>query len=162
MSHMPFYSISKNEIIHKKFEEIDKIIKTLELRGRDAYKTVTLGISGFADVPDELYEIQKVRGWVQHVIRKHPNFFYFLDFDTDSHIHLLGCLGDIESIYEGEILTVIEMMERGLTQNDLPPKIHKCRFTAEYAKLLTEGIKQYCEEIGDMNGKMELLNHLKL
>jgi hypothetical protein len=62
---------------------------------------VTIGFDGYDDEPKEVFEINEVRNYIQHLTTKFPYWFYFLSLDDHSLWMTMLILCKFEKVHGG-------------------------------------------------------------
>jgi len=87
--------ISKDEILTRDFRRIDEFVKLLRECKISSRQKVMITFMGYDDTPQEIYEIQSIRRFVEKLFRKYPYILYFItNFESNSGL-LLACIADI-------------------------------------------------------------------
>ncbi|MCM3130241.1 hypothetical protein SAMN05518848_112132 [Paenibacillus sp. PDC88] len=73
----------------------------LRIQRRVVEMKYTDSVESYDDTVEEVYEIREVRDWVYSIFRLFPHFIYFISMEFDSHLTVLACLGDVETIRLG-------------------------------------------------------------
>lgn len=94
-------TITREVIEQKSTSRIEKYFHQLTKNGQTAYQTVFIIFDGYDDTTDQVYEIKEIRDWVYSLFRLFPHFLYFINPQIDTHITLLACLGDVETLLIG-------------------------------------------------------------
>ena len=87
--------ISKDEILTRDFRRIDELVKLLREYKISSCQKVMITFMGYDNTPQEIYEIQSIRKFVEKLFRKYPYILYFItNFESNSGL-LLACIADI-------------------------------------------------------------------
>jgi hypothetical protein len=151
------YQVDKTEVIHKDFSGILKLLRFLDANKESTYQSLYLGFSGYDDIPDELFEIKAVRAWVQALVRKVPYLLYFINFEINSHVHVIGCLGDVDSILVGESRTPMQMAAEGKHPDQYGKRYTMIYFYKDFIDMMKQSISAYCRDTGNRVAEAELL-----
>ena len=94
------YSVTKEEVVMKNTEGIDKCIETLRMNLDKSYNKLMITFDGYDYDSREIYEIEEIRNYVSKVFNKNNDIFYFItDFSQNNKI-LLACISDFKQIKE--------------------------------------------------------------
>ena len=88
--------ISKDEILTRDFRRLDEFIKLLRECKTKSCQKAMITFMGYDDTPQEIYEIQSIRRFVEKLFRKYPYILYFINnFESNAGL-LLACIADIK------------------------------------------------------------------
>lgn len=122
---MLFYHIPKSEVINKDLNNLKALINNMSQVGKGVKKSLVITCDGYDDVTDELYEIQEVREFVEHLFTKIPYLLYYVTDMFEGDIWLLCSLADeVTSVSQGQKYTGHELMEKFGFDLEATPKVH--------------------------------------
>jgi len=88
-------AISKDETLTRDFRRLDEFMKLLHECKISSRQKVMITFMGYDNTPQEIYEIQSIRLFVEKLFRKYPYILYFItNFESNSGL-LLACISDI-------------------------------------------------------------------
>lgn len=154
------YEVSKTDIALNRVDRIVKILNHMRKDAKAHRNSLRIVCTAYNNIPDELYTIPEFRQWIQKLARTRPSFLYFLCTDLEIPVHVLGCLGNVESVVVGKQFTMDEMEQNQLSPLDVPLVRAVIRLDEEFYHLIRNGVQQLCKEVGDPESEAELLSLL--
>lgn len=155
-------NINKDLITEQSYTFINNSVSYLRNLKTKAHKSVIIMVDGYGEVATELYEIPEVRTWVAGLFERYPYFLYFINTDLDSHITLLSCIGDIETLTVGyPTLSPMEYKRRGIDPLKLPRKQWNITLSEIQFSKLTNSLMEYGQEINDIAGAVQIVYLIK-
>jgi len=156
-------TITRAAIEQKSISRIQTFFHELTKNGLSAYQSVIFIFDGYDDTTEQIYEIKEVRNWVYSLFLQFPHFLYFVNPQIDTHITLLACLGNVETLLVGNApLTPKEYDDLRVDMISQAPRyfyhlsVEDDLFTAmEYA------LKKYGRSIDDMAGAQSTIEMLR-
>lgn len=146
------YHISKEEVLTKNMKEINDFMKLVTRLGVHARQSCAILCSGYDDVPDELFEIQEVRDYVDKLFKRHPYILYYVNTELETEHWLLSSMAnEINSMYQGSFeeknMNAYELFDRFGTNT---PRFHSLLTfeRGDLAKIL-KPILDHGKKIGD-------------
>ena len=116
-----WYAIEKKEVVNKNFIGINKLIKSMEMMGKESRQSINLTFSDYDDVADEIFEIDEIRKFVKVLLQKHPNIFYYLSQNlTNCLQNIILCYADFETFFVGEKKPINQYPIEDIINNNLP------------------------------------------
>ncbi|RRJ54747.1 hypothetical protein EHV15_34705 [Paenibacillus oralis] len=108
-------TITRAVIEQKSTTGIERYFHQLTTKGRAAYQSVVFIFDGYNDTSEQVYEIKEVRDWVYSLFCLFPHLLYFINPKIDTHITLLACLGDVQTLLVGSTpLTPNQYEDQGI------------------------------------------------
>ena len=129
------YLVSRDESENNDLRRIDSFMDILKINGRKACLKVVFGFGGYDDDPRKIYLIEGARRFMALLLDKHPNFGYFIIPDGQA---IFACLLPTLDVAKGTM--PIETVQKTMRQ-------------------ITDGIRRYGDEIGDVEGKREAIRN---
>lgn len=151
------YEVTEEDLKFNRVDRLIGIIDRMKQEGKMFRNSLRIICLAYNHIPDELHTIPKFRRWIRKVAKLRPFFLYFLCLDLETPVHVLGCLGDAESILIGERVSMDEIERRNLTQLDFPLVRTTIHFDEDIYLQMKRSIQQLCKEIGDPEGEAELI-----
>ncbi|WCF11468.1 hypothetical protein NDS46_31415 (plasmid) [Paenibacillus thiaminolyticus] len=155
------YEVTLNDL---KFNTTDKLIGILDRLREDGTRfrnSLIITCHAYNDIPDELHTIPKFRRWIRKVANLRPFFLYYLCTDIDTQVHVIGCLGDVETVVMGERITMKEIEEQNLSQDDFPLVPTIIFFDEDIYHKMRSSITSLCDDLDDYESKEQLLSFLE-
>jgi hypothetical protein len=154
------YEISESDLKHQQVDKLFGIIDLLREDGSRFRNSLKILCQVYNDSPDELHTIPKYRRFMRKVATLRPFFLYYMNLDLE-YLHILGCLGDTETLSFGEQIPVTETEK--IYGSPLFAPLMQVKISIDqdiYNKMVTS-IEKLCDEIGDPIGKERLLSFLE-
>lgn len=147
-------TITRSAIEQKSTTGIERFFHQLTRNGKSAYQSVFFIFDGYDDTTEQVYEIKDIRDWVYTLFRLFPHFLYFINRKLDSHITLLACLGDVETLLIGNApLTPNEYASLGVDMLSYAPRhLYNITIDDDLFMALEFAIQKYGRSIGDTKG----------
>ncbi|WP_151035729.1 hypothetical protein [Bacillus wiedmannii] len=121
---MMMYHISKEEVLSKDLNGINRLMSTVTQVGKDVRGSLVITCSGYDHISDELHEIQEVREFVELMFRKHPYLLYYVNRSFEADAWLLRSYADeVVSKKEGRLYTGDQLLEEFGLDYDKVPRI---------------------------------------
>lgn len=155
------YEVTKSDLIHTKVDNLIGIIDRLREEGKKHRGCLQIFCSAYDDVPDELNTIPKFRKFIRKIATLRPYFLYYLQMELDPQVHVIGCLGDVESYQKGERLSNNDIVERGIHPDEMPRMLSVIRFDKDLYIKMKQSIQKLCQEINDPDSEAELMEFLE-
>lgn len=155
------YEVTENDLKHNSIDNLIGIIDHIRMEGSRYRNSLRILCLAYNDIPDELHTIPKFRRWIRKVVNLRPFLLYYLCFKMENPVHVIGCLGDVETVTAGERVTMKEIEERNLSHFDFPVVTSTIYFDEDiYIKMKTS-IAKLCDEVNDPESKKQLLSLLE-
>lgn len=153
-----WYAIEKNETLSKNLTGIEKLLKVLKLKGKDARQSVTLTFSGYDHVPDEIFEIEEIRKFVKVLLHKHPYIFYYLAQDTECLQNIILCYCDFETLFIGEKKPISEYPLEQIMNNELPQQNVYINIDNKTLLKWKKEVRKYGIKVNDLEGAEKVID----
>ena len=106
------YHLSKEEVVNKDFKQFDGFMTNLKKIGKKARQTAIITCGGYDDVPDELFQIQEVREFVNELFKRYPYILYYTNPELEGDVWLITSFAD-------EVTSVAESQYSNMTAKEL-------------------------------------------
>ncbi len=130
--------IEKDEIESLSFKKVLKLIKKLDKKSNKGFGGMMLAINGYDDIPEELYEIDETRKYLQKLVKKIPHILFYLSPINRMPTQVITALSDFEKYYRGPLS--IEAYKKG-------EHTVKVMLSQENKDLMTNSIKRHVEKV---------------
>lgn len=159
-----FLLLKQEEIIHLQFERLLQVIDELDHRPDGGFSDLMLFIEGYDDAVEELYEIDKVRRYMNRFIRKVPHFLFYINPENGMREQILTSLSDFNKIAVGKLESPNAVLERGGDLKELGKHLISINMERAVAQELIDSTKNHAEKISCIDikeGVSELLNFIE-
>ena len=141
-----FYPITKEDVMEKDFSGIDDMVNVLRQAKKHARGKVDFNFMYDSDYR-EIYEIDEIRQYVQEMILKFPEIFYYFSLHNHGCITaIIACLSKIDN-----------MIDKGETKHI------NMRIDKELFEKIINNAQRYMYEIGDASSDsqaiLDMLNY---
>lgn len=155
--------IKRRVIEMKHIDPVERYFHRLTAEGVTSFQKVIIVFEGYDDTTEEVYEIKEVREWVYSIFRLFPHFIYFISMELDSHITLLACLGDVETIRIGSYpLTPNEYAALGIDIIRETQRFHyNIKIDDDLFMAMDFAIRKYATSIRDHFGAERILEMIR-
>jgi hypothetical protein len=155
--------IQRRVVEQKYTDSVEKYLHQLSAEGGSSFQKVVFIFEGYDDTVDEVYEIKEVRDWVYRLFRLFPHLMYFISPQFDSHITILACLGDVETVRIGSYpLTPNEYDALGIDiMNDLQRARYRITIEDDMFMAMEFALHKYAKSIGDNFGAARTLEMIR-
>jgi len=133
---------------------VEQYFHQLTKEGLSAFQSVVFHFEGYDDASDQIYEINEIRDWVHSLFLLFPHFMYFINHEMDSHILLLACLNDLETVQIGESPHLLdEYEEYRIVKLVNEPRFYlKINMDEDILRAMDYALQNYGKSIGDFTG----------
>lgn len=147
-------TVTRAAIEQKSTSGIERYFHQLTKNGPAAYQSVLFIFDGYDDTTEQVYEIKEIRDWVYSLFRLFPHFLYFINTRIDTHITLLACLGDVETLLVGNApLTPNQYDELGVDMVAYAPRhLYNITIDDDFFMAMDFALQKYGQSIGDTAG----------
>jgi hypothetical protein len=110
-----FVEMNKGEVMSSNFNRLFDFMKELDHNERKGFASMYLGIGGWDDDPQPIYEIMPIRRFYMKLFKKKTHFLFYVGSFHKTPQFILACLSDIEvRARHGKFVSPIdELKERG-------------------------------------------------
>lgn len=142
--------LHRSDITQKNFSTLDIFMKKIEKRPKDFFQKLIFHVGGYDFVPDELYEIEEVRWYIQQVFQRYPHLLYFVNPANESWKWLILCLSDeMQIYYEGDYIDEEAIRRMIQDHADLPQKEIIFQLSPSERKRIGQAIRQFAKKHRD-------------
>lgn len=154
MTEVTSLTITRAAIEKKSTSGIERYLHQLTKKGRSSYQSIVIIFDGFDDTTEQVYEIKEIRDWVYSMFRLFPHILYFVSPLLDSHLTLLACLGDVETLLIGNApLTPNEYESLGIDMVKFAPRhLFNIMIDDDLFMAMDFALQNYGQSIGDIPG----------
>jgi len=131
--------IEKDEIENLSFYSVQKQVKKLNKKPNKGFASLMLSMNGYDDIPQELYEIDETRKYLQKLVKKIPHIIFYLSPINQMPTQVIASLADIEKVYSGPVSP--EEYRKGTHQVAIT-------LSQDHKDLMTNAIKKHTEKVG--------------
>lgn len=153
--------IEREEIENRDVSRVEDFLKTCAKIGKPIRQKCGLSVSGYDDIPDELFEIEDVRKFVEKLFRRNPHLLYYMDVTIGYDEWLISSWADrVTAIRGDEHLgrNVYQVLEEYGTN---PPQFEvHCAFNNEKFVNMLDALRKHGAKIGDKEGANEIADKL--
>lgn len=155
--------MNKGEVMSSNFERLFKMMKENDKDRRKGFSSIHIGISGWDDTPEPIYEIMPIRRFYMKLFRKMPHFLFYISPMRQIPKYIIACLSDIEVLERsGKFKAPLDLIkEEGSTKN-IGSTVIEVKLKGEIGYKMIAAINDHAEKVGFVDKNRELIEVYKM